>query len=50
MTKTKEYNVWISMKYRCYDKNCERYDRYGGRGIKVCDRWLHSFENFYIDM
>lgn len=44
------YNKWNSMKQRCYNENCESYPNYGGRGIKVCDRWLHSVENFYNDM
>jgi len=35
---------------RCYAKNCRSYPHYGGRGIKVCDRWLGSFENFFADM
>ena len=47
---TKEYNAWCSMKYRCYNKNFEDYHRYGGRGIKVCERWLNSFENFLTDV
>lgn len=38
------------MKQRCYDPNCLAYIHYGGRGIKMCDRWLDSFENFYADM
>ena len=38
------------MKYRCYNKNEKRYTDYGGRGIKICDRWLESFDNFYEDM
>lgn len=41
---------WGSMKSRCYNKNATRYAQYGGRGIKVCDRWLASFENFLEDM
>jgi hypothetical protein len=45
-----EYRTWISIKQRCYNSNHSRYYRYGMRGIKVCDRWLHSFENFFIDM
>lgn len=44
------YQVWNSMKTRCYNKKNKRYSCYGGRGIKVCDRWLESFENFYSDM
>lgn len=34
---------------RCYDNNSHAYDRYGKRGIEVCDRWK-KFENFYADM
>jgi hypothetical protein len=44
------YKTWKSMKERCYNPNIKRYKDYGGRGIKVCDRWLSSFENFLIDM
>jgi len=38
------------MKKRCYNKNNDHYHRYGGRGIKVCDEWLNSFECFLSDM
>ena len=38
------------MKDRCYNQNNPAYHNYGGRGIKVCDRWLHSFGNFLDDM
>lgn len=48
--KTSEYNAWKGMKQRCYNINDKRYADWGGRGIKVCDRWLESFENFYTDM
>ena len=44
------YGVWAAMKSRCYDPKNDRYHRYGGRGIKVCDRWLEDFKNFYDDM
>lgn len=44
------YNAWHSMKQRCYYKKNIGYKDYGGRGITVCDRWLHSFENFFEDM
>lgn len=46
---TREYQCWNSMMGRCYNSNNKRYKNYGGRGIKVCDRW-HTFENFYEDM
>ena len=43
------YAVWNSMKVRCNNPNFKFYDRYGGRGITVCERW-HIFENFLEDM
>jgi len=45
-----EYKIWQAMKNRCTNKNVDSYVNYGGRGIKVCERWLNSFENFYADM
>lgn len=48
--KTKEYNAWQAMKMRCYQVNSKGYCNYGGRGIKVCDSWLNSFQNFFEDM
>lgn len=44
------YVTWKSMKQRCYDANSDNYPYYGGRGIKVCERWLDSFNNFVEDM
>lgn len=35
---------------RCTDRQYTSYHNYGGRGIKVCDRWLESFENFLNDI
>lgn len=49
MSYTKAYDVWVSMKSRCLNKKDKSYKNYGGRGIKICDRWL-SFQNFYEDM
>lgn len=43
------YNSWMAMKKRCSCKTDEHYKNYGGRGIKVCARWL-SFGNFLADM
>ena len=34
------------MKTRCYNENAEAYEHYGGRGITVCDEWLHDYPNF----
>jgi hypothetical protein len=46
---TRIYEIWCTMKKRCENKNSKNYERYGGRGIKLCERW-QKFENFYIDM
>ena len=43
------YHSWVRMKGRCNDPSNNRYHRYGGRGITVCDRWL-KFDNFLSDM
>ena len=50
MTGTLEFNIWRGMKYRCNNSNFSGYKYYGGKGIKVCERWEESFENFYQDM
>ena len=44
------YNSWQNMKQRCLNTNHPRYKDYGGRGIKVCERWVNSFSNFLTDM
>ncbi len=38
------------MKARCNNPNHKAYKNYGGRGIKICQRWLDDFENFLEDM
>lgn len=43
------YKIWKGMRYRCGNPNAKRYDRYGGRGISVCERWS-DFANFIADM
>lgn len=43
------YNVWSMMRQRCNDPNYDSYHHYGGRGIRVCDRWA-SFRKFIQDM
>ena len=50
MSRTPVYDVWISMRDRCYNKNNPGYAMYGGRGIVVCDEWKTSFPNFLADM
>jgi hypothetical protein len=50
MLGTKTYWAWRKMKARCMNPNIPCYKHYGCRGIKVCDRWIDSFENFLADM
>lgn len=47
---TSEYRAWSAMKDRCHNPLHKHYQRYGRRGIVVCERWMHSFENFLTDM
>lgn len=47
---TKVYRAYRNMITRCYNPKSDRYKNYGGRGVKVCDRWLGGFEFFYEDM
>ncbi len=44
---TRIYNIWRMMKQRCYNPKASRYERYGGRGITVCDEWRNNVEVFY---
>jgi hypothetical protein len=52
----REWNSWYSMNYRCEEPTFRFYKHYGGRGIKVCDRWSWNredglgFKNFLEDM
>lgn len=48
--KTSEYRAWQSMRKYCTSPKYKEYKYYGALGIKVCDRWLHSFFNFISDM
>lgn len=43
---TELYAKWHSMKARCYNEKNKKYHRYGGRGIKICDKWLNSYIDF----
>lgn len=47
---TPEYFAWRGMIGRCYAPSSPSYSDYGERGIRVCDRWLHSYPNFLQDM
>lgn len=48
--RTRAYWAWHNMNVRCYWKKSPDYKNYGARGIRVCKRWRHSFENFLADM
>lgn len=50
MHKSPENIAWRHMKDRCSNPKSQRFDRYGGRGISVCERWANSFEAFYEDL
>ena len=50
MSRSEVYRTYHAMKRRCLDPKNEDFLHYGGRGIKICDRWLESFENFSQDM
>lgn len=47
---SKTYVTWLAMKQRCLNEKHTAYSRYGGRGIKICNRWKNSFVNFLEDM
>lgn len=47
---TGEYQSWENMIQRCTNPKNKQWKDYGGRNIKVCKRWLHSFPNFLEDM
>ena len=45
-SETRLYYIWSSMKSRCLNINNKSFQNYGGRGIRVCEEWLQSFEAF----
>lgn len=48
--KSRLYMIWCSMRYRCTTESSTQYKNYGARGIKVCERWMNSFQAFKDDM
>ena len=52
MTNTPTHTCWQAMLRRCRNPNHVSYPRYGGRGVRVCDRWQgeHGFQNFLADV
>jgi len=49
MSSTRMFKIWVGIRKRCTNKKCIAFKDYGGRGIKVCERW-QDFNNFYLDM
>ena len=47
MTGTRLHNIWKNMIERCTNSGHKNFDIYGGRGIRICDSWLTSFDEFY---
>lgn len=45
-----EYRTWVGIKGRCYNENHQDFPNYGGRGIKVSDAWVRSYDQFLRDM
>lgn len=50
MDGTPIYRTWIDMRRRCHDPRRPDFQKYGARGIVVCEQWRESFETFYRDM
>lgn len=46
-TNTRLYNIWCSMKQRCYYVKHKEFKYWGGKGVTVCDEWKDNFQNFY---
>lgn len=47
---TREYRIWVGAKQRCQNRKSKDFQRYGGRGIQMCERWSDSFVFFIEDM
>jgi hypothetical protein len=44
------YGIWCGIKRRCFNRNVQEWNRYGGRGITMCERWRNDFAAFLSDM
>jgi hypothetical protein len=49
-TKTVEFRIWQGLIQRCTNPHAPAWKNYGGRGIRVCETWLNSFESFLADV
>ncbi len=49
-SRSREYAIWQGILARCYRAGAAGFHNYGGRGIRVCVRWRHSFEAFFARM
>lgn len=47
---SRTYRIWNAMLQRCNNPNSKAYEKYGAKGVTVCDRWEESFANFLEDM
>ena len=47
-SETRLFTIWLGMHQRCYNPNNEKYPQYGGRGIKICDKW-HKGRNPFVE-
>lgn len=41
------HNIWYLIKFRCEDPTCPHYNRYGGRGIKMCEEWSNGIDGYF---
>ena len=44
---TRLYRIWANMKTRCFNHNDPHFERWGARGIIICDEWKNDFKAFY---
>ena len=44
---TRLFRIWMGIKNRCSNSNLREYPKYGGRGIKICDKWLNDYKAFH---
>ena len=50
MSGTPEYRIWKGLLARCLNPSHKNFAHYGGRGIRVCDRWQNEFSAFFEDL